>query len=371
MKFFLKIYYLAIILLLFLGINVLAKFGIFVEFDNAPIWQKILPSAYLLIPISICALINSKTVTFYKCEYHLHFLFLFMLLSLYVKGNAGYIGVINCNVFPVTLSIVTYFFLSSRTLSRCKTLYQIVMSFYLLECALSIFERIFGMNIFPFLGSGTANILNYSSFMEGFRSTALQNHPLQNSLCVSVVMAYVLCSNMNVKKKLSLFFLGYLAILCFNTRGSIVLWGFFFIVYLLFNLKKYKGSSRLSLILVAVIGAFIMACLILNYGLADRLIKNGLLDESSAGQRLQLLDIFNYISLKDLLFGISSNQQQKLLDFVNVGIVENPWLVIAFVHGIIILLIMIYLYYKLFKRLFREYCLFDKLFIIFSVSSVV
>ena len=36
--------------------------------------------------------------------------------------------------------------------------------FYLIECMLSVFERIFEINIFPFLGSGTASILSYSSF---------------------------------------------------------------------------------------------------------------------------------------------------------------------------------------------------------------
>lgn len=366
MKSFLKIYYFAIILLLFLGINVLAKIGIFVEFDSAPVWQKILPSAYLIIPIGIYALITCKSVTSYKCECHLLFLFLFMLLSLYVKGSAGYIGIINCNVFPVALSIVTCFYLSTNSLSRCKILYKIVISFYLIECSLSVFERIFEINIFPFLGSGTASILSYSSFMDGFRSTALQNHPLQNSLCVSILMAFILCSNIKIKKKLSLFFLGYLAILCFNTRGSIVLWGVFFLVYLLFNLKKYKGNSRLTLIFVTVVGVLAMIYLILNYGLADRLIKNGLLDESSAGQRLQLFDVFNFLSWNDWLFGISSIKQQRVLDFVNVGIVESPWLVIAFSHGIIVLTMMIFLYFRLFKRLFKEYKLFDKLFICFT-----
>lgn len=366
MKSFLKIYYFAIILLLFLGINVLAKIGIFVEFDSAPVWQKILPSAYLIIPIGIYALITCKSVTSYKCECHLLFLFLFMLLSLYVKGSAGYIGIINCNVFPVALSIVTCFYLSTNSLSRCKILYKIVISFYLIECSLSVFERIFEINIFPFLGSGAASILSYSSFMDGFRSTALQNHPLQNSLCVSILMAFILCSNIKIKKKLSLFFLGYLAILCFNTRGSIVLWGVFFLVYLLFNLKKYKGNSRLTLIFVTVVGVLAMIYLILNYGLADRLIKNGLLDESSAGQRLQLFDVFNFLSWNDWLFGISSIKQQRVLDFVNVGIVENPWLVIAFSHGIIVLTMMIFLYFRLFKRLFKEYKLFDKLFICFT-----
>lgn len=366
MKSFLKIYYFAIILLLFLGINVLAKIGIFVEFDSAPMWQKILPSAYLIIPISIYALLTCKSVTSYKCECHLLFLFLFMLFSLYIKGSAGYIGVINCNVFPVALSIVTCFYLSTKSLSRCKVLYKIVIVFYLIECMLSVFERIFEINIFPFLGSGTASILSYSSFMDGFRSTALQNHPLQNSLCVSILMAFILCSNIKIKKKLSLFFLGYLAILCFNTRGSIVLWGVFFIIYLLFNLKKYKGNSRLTLIFVTVVGVLAMIYLILNYGLADRLIKNGLLDESSAGQRLQLFDVFNFLSWNDWLFGISSIKQQRVLDFVNVGIIENPWLVIAFSHGIIVLTMMIFLYFRLFKRLFKEYKLFDKLFICFT-----
>lgn len=360
-----KVFILSIAILLFCGINVLGKIGIHVEFVDAPSWQKILPSVYIVCPLFFYTLHVNRGLVYNREERNLIILFFLMSISLFIKGNSGFIGILNCNFFPIFICYISSFIFRKCPYYKGKFL-NLILVFFVVECCLSILERILNVDFFPFLGTGDGIIGYASEVNEGFRSTALQNHPLQNALCVSVVMAYVLCSKMKVNKKLALFFLGYLAILCFNTRSSIVLWGVFFLIYLVFNLKKYKGNSRVSLILVAIGGAFAMVYLILNYGLADRLIKNGLLDESSAGQRLQLLDVFKYISWNDLLFGISSFQQQRALDFVNVGIVENPWVVIAFSHGIIVLGVMIYLYYKLFKRLFRMYNFFDTIFICFT-----
>ena len=101
-------------------------------------------------------------------------------------------------------------------------------------------------------------------------------------------------------------------------------------------------------------------------GFGERLINYGLFDESSAGQRLLLLDIFKSYSIWDFTFGTDIKKLNNTLELLNIGIIENPWFAILFTHGLITLILIIVLFGKLFKRLFLHYTKFNKTFIILT-----
>lgn len=357
------LYLLAVFILFFVGINVLGALGIHVEFTTAPIWHKILPSTYLIL-IVFAFYLAKYGFRSHAEEKNLFILFFCMLVLLLIRGAGGYIGVLNCFIMPVAFSYTTSIVIK-RYPSVKKKLRRIVLMFFLIECSLAIIEKILGINVFPFLGTnettGYVNEIN-----TGFRSTALQNHPLQNALCVSIVMAFILCSDYKLIKKFILFFFGYIALLCFNTRGSIVLWAIFFAIYILKNYHKYRLPEKIGIILLVITFVSILISLIINYGFGERLLNFGLLDESSAGQRILIFGVFNIYSLSDMLLGLESDKLENSLDILNVGIVENPWLAILFSHGLIVLIFMVILFYQLFKRLFICYTKFNKLYLSFT-----
>ena len=71
-----------------------------------------------------------------------------------------------------------------------------------------------------------------------FRSCGLWGHPLSNSCILSLMMPFILLQNeFSIKKKNLLWSIGMLALLCFNSRFSIVLSA---VVYILLNYKYLK-----------------------------------------------------------------------------------------------------------------------------------
>lgn len=362
---YIRFYTVSLVLLLFIGINVLGTLGIHVESSESPFWQKILPSAYLTFALFFFTVIRSGGFTKEnKEEKWLIILFICMIISLFVRHVKGYIGVINCYFFPICFSYVTYYILK-RNPHFIKRLKRIVIYFFIIECCLAIFEYIIKYNFFEF-GISNDNISFVNEINSSFRSTSLQNHPLQNSLCVSVVMSYILCSNYNLKFKMVLFTLGYIAILCFNTRSTIVIWGILFAIYILRNFLHFSSKERLYVTIYVICGLCIVSYLIYHLGFGERLIKNGLFDESSAGQRILLLQIFNSYSIFDFAFGTNMDILYNRLELLNIGIIESPWFNILFTHGLIVLILLIVLFGRLFKRLFINYNRFAKTYIIFS-----
>lgn len=360
-----RFYILSIIILLFFGINVLGSFGIHIESDFAPPWQKILPSAYLTFLIFICVLIKKGGFTNEtEEEKWLLILFTLMCISLYFRDVRGYIGVINCYFFPICFSYLTYCILKKKPHITTR-LERIIICFFIIECGLAILERIIGYNFFEFSISND-NAISANEINSSFRSTSLQNHPLQNALCVSIVMAYTLCSTYKLKYKLLLFSLGYIAILCFNTRSSIVIWGLLFTIYMLKSFPSFNIGEKILSILFFICGCYGVYYMIFTLGFGERLINYGLFDESSAGQRLLLLDIFKSYSIWDFTFGTDIKKLNNTLELLNIGIIENPWFAILFTHGLITLILIIVLFGKLFKRLFLHYTKFNKTFIILT-----
>lgn len=363
-----NLYLLSIIIILFFGINVLGHFGIYVEHNSSQSWQKILPAAYISLYLFVISLIQNGYNSKCKEERNLLIIFIIMIISIYIRNSLGYIGIINCYIYPVVISYLTYTYSNKRiNIQFTKKVKSIILFFFIVECSLAILERIVGINIFPFTGIGSNTLYDHFYNIDSeFRSTSLQNHPLQNALCITVILAYILCSNFNIKAKILFFLLGYTALLCFNTRSSIIAWGVLFIVYFFKEFKSLKNRQRVTLLLFVVLGCLVLAALILNSGFGDRLLAMGIYDENSASQRVTVFNIFNKYSLKEFIFGVNREDIQKMLDYVNVGILENYWLSILFSHGIIILIAITILYYKLFKRLFKRYSTFNKVFIIGS-----
>ena len=120
---------------------------------------------------------------------------------------------------------------------------------------MAIFERIIGETIIGY-NSGTIQLNIETTGIFEFRSTALWAHPLANALIVSVLMSYFLVSNLKLKYKLSLWVLGYVAILCFNTRGSIIGNALILLVYLSYSSffsKRTKDATRVEFIIAVIL----------------------------------------------------------------------------------------------------------------------
>ena len=165
--------------------------------------------------------------------------------------------------------------------------------FYLFETGMAITERVLGTTI---LGWNDIEFSVEDWGVSGFRSAALHGHPLYNALMVSISMAFILFSPLKIKYKMILWSMGYVSILCFNTRGSIVgnaLLLAFYIIYVLLFDNSISSRTKVRLVMFSSIMTIVGLILFFNVGLGGRLAEMGLFDESSAQTRIDVWTIFD------------------------------------------------------------------------------
>lgn len=362
---------LAIFFLLFMGVNVQAAFGWNIASSSSPIWQRISPAVYIFIALAAIKLsLSSDTISILKKnkkEAYIIVCIILMMAYLFISKAQDFLGImINALMLPAVVSLVLpkdpLFSLSNLEFS--KQVRNLIISFLVVNSVIAIGERLFNTNIFPLLG-GQGDTL--SNFKHEFRSTALQNHPLSNALVTSIIMSFILVSNFKPLIKFSLWFLGFVAILCFNTRSSIFGWLAFISIYLIFTIflsRKESINTKIALVSLSSVLAMVGTALLFNYGFGDRLLNMGLYDDDSASVRTQIWSVFDNHSVFDFLGGMSEGATMILANNAGVEIIENFWLIYLFRFGLIFTAIITLLYYLLIKRELITFGLFQKLFVV-------
>lgn len=369
-----NIFYIGLFLFLYGGANVLSYFGWNSFSENSPIWQRLLPSAYLMIFLFLYRFIlNVKVVGFYnstKYEIKIFVLLFFLFIFLKFSEQSDFLSMfMNALFLPVLFS----FLLSSLNNSPSKKsvikkIKKIIIYFFIVNSLIAIIERILHSNFFPLNG------LDYlSKGAHYFRSTALQNHPLSNALVTSIIMSFILISEFKLFYKKILILLGYIAILCFNTRSTVFGWIIFLLIYVGYELlfvKNVKTITKIGYILFSILSGAIVYQLMVNYGFGDRLINMGLYDNDSAGVRIQIWNVFRHYSFKEFLWGMSESRMTMIVRSIGVLSIENFLLYYMFRFGVVFTILIIFFYTLLINNLLRGYNKFSKLFVVFVFLSI-
>lgn len=350
-------YYIFIFLNLFLTENILLLFRI----TNFSLINN------MLIAISILFFGLSNIVLYRANRRYCLYFTLLLLIQIFFYIFTG------ADEFKSTMSIGSLFVIGAMPVSQIrtrkiwKTLFLLFLSFYVFECTLSIIERIFSANL-PILRIG-------ESLWEGvdtgednsFRSEALLGHPLQNALIVVTAMSFILISKISVNWKFGLWALGFLSLLCFNSRFAIVFSGLLMCVYLLNSYRKnFSKQEKYKVRLFSVLGVVVVAVLFFVVGLGDRLLNMGLMDESSATARFSLFDIFIGIDFSSLLFPMDARIFESLMAYRDIRVIENFWIIFLFNYGILFLSIIVIAYILILKNLYKNYSTFSMLFTVFA-----
>lgn len=354
------IFLFAIFILMFVGNNILYHFiGI-----PTSVFTTILPSSYIIIFVLLqnrCRPLEQGYKK--KDEIFLFTCWFFLLAMQLATKSSGFFGdFVNMLFLPITIS---YLYPESNEDFKTKVR-KIIILFYCIDSIWSIGERIIGKNIFPFTGNIEKENIIYS--LEGFRSSALQDHPLNNALCLTAIIVFVLTSSyITLKKKLFLFFVGYMAILCFNTRSSMILWAMimiiFFIHFIFFTKKRVTPIIKLRLSIFILLLIPVIFSIINHYNLGDRLTSQELMDDSAL-VRISSLEMFLNLDFMSILVGLPSEKIELLMYKSQILIIENFWIVYFLKYGIIGCGLLLLGFYKLLKRIFKPYTKFRKIFCI-------
>lgn len=353
--------YILIAFSLFVGNNVLAKFGIF---DIG-----ITPSTYLALALFIPFFIkNFQYKSFYKKnKVELTALLVFIVLFAYklLAGHKNfYAGLLNALFFPVLTILMLQNNLNEDEKLIKRKVFKIIIVFFIAECSIAIIERILYINFFPatmHIFKGVAGVDDIT-----FRSAGLQNHALLNVLCIITVLLFVLYSNIKTKHKLLYSILGTLALLSFNSRMALLVWAIIITVFI-FKIIKQKSKNIITywsifIFIFVVLGSSLLF-LMLKYNLGGRLLGNNIVDDSGI-VRIKVLQILTDFDFTFFLKGHTQSVLDDIILAMNILAIENFWIIFLLKYGLIFLLLIIISFYKIIKKHIKGYNLSSKVFIV-------
>lgn len=225
--------------------------------------------------------------------------------------------------------------------NNIKVLKKITLVFFITECSIAIYERIFSTHLFAL--QELEEFYNFYGQNEwSFRSTSLLGHPLANAMCVTTILSFILTNEkLNIKSKLFYFALGYIALFCFNARGATIVATLFMMPYILYLIHKTKNKKlqRLSYFLLFA-GSISFIYTIINTPLGGRLLNHEELLDESAQTRLDVFSFYQYIRLEQLLWG-SPDLYMFLTRKLGAGGVENGIIVLIIDYGLVITAILL------------------------------
>lgn len=252
----------------------------------------------------------------------------------------------------------------------CKALFKMFFSFYLIETLLAIFERMLGKNIF---GWNPAGYVVFMPNVSDFRSASLVGHPLYNSLVVSIAMAFILTSPIKLKYKFCFWSLGFVAVLCFNTRAAIVINAILlgvYLVYVFFSHRTNFLGNRVKTLVYSVIIALTGLLFVLKFNLGGRLLKMGLMDDHSAQVRVDAWTILDYVDYDKLLFGYTDQELSYLMFHARLWATENFWMDQCLKFGLIFFVVYLLFYFFIIRNLLKGYFSFQKIFLLAAFITV-
>lgn len=299
--------------------NLFSFIGYFDGETDYNFFRGLQPMTYILI---ICFFLAKTKIHGAFQWFYLIFVIFISMFNIRTGRDADMKMITTGFILPIFLS---NYFKNFKDIKFKLIAQKSVMVFYCAVCGLALIERVLSVNL---LAS------NIGVSEDGFRSWALCGHPLSNALLISIAMSFILLSDM--KRKLELFFLGMVALLCFNTRSSMMYWAAAAVLYYFYLVKSHNKLSKkyfYYLMFAGVAVTVLMVC----FGFGNRIITMGAYDESSAAVRVAIFDIFNYYPLSDFKFGYPAKDIQMIQYRSGIYgmIIENYWLLFLLRFGYI------------------------------------
>ena len=242
----------------------------------------------------------------------------------------------------------------SLTRKELILLRKVVIFFFITECGLAIVEWILKINFFLYEGlSGV--------WFEFFRSTSLMGHPLANAQIIAVFMTFIVVSDFKKKiVQILLFFLGYVSLFCFSTRGAILVITVFTAPYFLWKINKTTPKNRKWIIKFGIFCMFcILIYLIIYTPLGGRLTGMELMDQSGKS-RLDVLYFYNYYDTTDQILWGHPGLYNYIMGRLGESGVENGIICLILEYGIIFAIIMLLLLFRFQFHKLSVYSKFEK-----------
>lgn len=320
-KFITAVIILSLLSAFFLGPYALEGLGIQYVSEGGSVFLKLHLYSYLIIMLFICFIARygfNKIIQILGCLFSAWLLlmaaiFWVIAYGLYTSGFAGLAFFIDTLLIPMLI------FPLVLSLSNEKKILisLLILALIVFNSFSSLFEYVQSTHILP---------LMHESFFY-FRSQAWLAHPLNNSLIIASVVPVLI--SYRFINPLLLFGVILVSLLTFGARSATTIYFFlsgFSVVYFLFcEYRDKSGIDFVSLIIYAAL-VFLMPLtlyfLIANYNIGARIFENFVID-SSGQTRFDLFYAFDFLTLHEILFGVSFDFLDNIDHFIGNQIIEN------------------------------------------------
>lgn len=325
---------------LFFGTSIMSFLGIIPAEDGL-----VARIHYQGLPFLILAYCCNRNVRFAKEDKIFMFFSLLIVLFRIVLFKVGNFAQI------ITMTIEPMMVLAILRIANKKTIQimsYMILVFFFIECGVALLEAVTRVVIFDY-----KNMWNDGVMLYELRSHSLHGHPLQNAFIVSIIMLSVWVSKLNLPVKYSLYFLGLIALFCFNTRSSIYLMGGVFCIGLLRDLCVTKVSIAYKIFMFF----FVWLCIVYlfmqveNFGLGSRLSTKMNSEDSSSQARFLILKMLQDLTLVDLPFGTDGMNISFLMKKHGLIALENSLFIVLYQFGAIYLIFYFAFWYQRLKSL--------------------
>ena len=250
---------------------------------------------------------DHRTILFVLITCVILFLFKLTIGQAYLKDIFGFI------LYPLLLYLVfEQVDMNSRRIIRSTVIW-----FFIIECVIAIIERVLKVNFFAHVILEEMIEFYNTGEAFAFRSTAFFGNPLRNAFIVSTGMAFIaIDKSISVRNRLLLVLLGFVSLLCFNGRGSILIVSFTVLPYILVEYYKEHHFNIFAFSL-SVIAILVTWWLLTTTSMGGRLFHGDLIDGSTEA-RILALSFRDHISFWEFLTG-----SPELYDRVRIALDTN------------------------------------------------
>lgn len=294
---------------------------------------------------------------FYKYDLANILLFLFTVF-VFIYGITTGRGL----TYPSLLVAAFFLFINMPKRQRYwRIIAKVLFFFFIFNSLIAFVERISGYHLLGFLDVQSGALRDFTDDIAGghsFRSVALLGHPLSNALMTTIIMTFVLFSELKSIIKLSFWFICFLGIVCFNARAAMATNAIILIIYIVntsFS-NKIHDENKFVRLLIPIIIMFICLSVYLFTGMGERLKNLGLIDEEGSTQeRINTLFMLSAIDTENLVWGASLQYRTMIEAVVGVNKIENYWVGMIFRYGLVIMIPYLMLVFYLFWNYYSGY----------------
>lgn len=217
-----------------------------------------------------------------------------------------------------------------------KSIKIIIWIILLVEILLSYYERYTVSNVFE---SEEFNLFTGAHGDIVFRANGLYYHPLSNSYIISIITIFIVCcKDYSLRTKFIVYIMSVISLLCYNSRGNVILTGIVCLPIFLSDLKRFNSGKRIFTLIIAALAFYFGIDYIMGSDLGGRFVffkENGGDDWGSTEARFEAFSAFDYLDTQQLLWGGYDLYDQLLLMMDLAGI-ENSYITFILRHGLVI-----------------------------------